>query len=87
MINPFLQENVYIPQTVTRTTIVFSENLGQRFARLSLHNGSTAVRTTANRNTAIAKENATMRTRRCSNFPAALAKKRTVANKTVFPRY
>jgi hypothetical protein len=42
-----------------------------------------AVRTTANRKTATAKVNATTRTLRCSNFPEALAKKSTVANKTV----
>ena len=52
-----------------------------------LHCGSITVRTTANRKTATAKANATTRTLRCSNFPEALAKKRTVANKTVFARY
>ena len=49
--------------------------------------GSIAVRITANANTATAKANATTRTLRCSNFPEALAKKSTVANKTVFARY
>ena len=38
-------------------------------------------------NTATAKMNATTRTRRCSNFADALAKKSTVANRTVFARY
>jgi hypothetical protein len=52
-----------------------------------LHIGNTAVRTTANAKTATAKTNATTRTRRCSNFPEALAKKSTVANSTVFARY
>ena len=54
---------------------------------LSFHRESIAVRTTAKRKTATAKANATARTRRCSNFPEALAKKSTVANKTVFARY
>jgi len=39
--------------------------------------GSMAVRTTAKMKTAVAKLNATKRTRRCSNFPEALAKKST----------
>src|SRR6188472_406344 len=52
-----------------------------------LHSGSMVIRTTANRKTATAKANATTRTLRCSNFPEALAKKSTVANKTVFARY
>jgi len=43
--------------------------------------GSVAVRTRAKRKTAVAKANATIRTLRCSNFPDALAKKSTVANK------
>src|SRR4029077_11769222 len=51
------------------------------------HNGSIAVRRTANRKTAMAKANASTRTLRCSNFPEALAKKSTAANKTVFARY
>jgi hypothetical protein len=55
--------------------------------RYSVHHGSISVRTTANMKTATAKANATTRTRRCSNFPDALAKKSTVANKTVFARY
>src|SRR5204863_2733177 len=54
---------------------------------MDLQMGSMAVRTTANMKTAAAKLNATRRTRRCSNFPEALAKKSTVANKTVFARY
>ena len=53
----------------------------------SVQYGSIAVRTTANAKTATAKANAMTRTRRCSNFPDALAKKSTVANKTVFARY
>ena len=52
-----------------------------------VHRGSMTVCTTANRKTATAKANATTRTLRCSNFPDALAKKSTVANKTVFARY
>ena len=56
-------------------------------ARTCRHNGSIAVRTNANKKTATAKANATERTRRCSNFPDVLAKKSTVANKTVFARY
>src|SRR5207249_11103010 len=51
------------------------------------HIGSITVRITANANTATAKANATTRTLRCSNFPDALAKKSTVANKTVLARY
>jgi hypothetical protein len=58
-----------------------------RPARAAAHSGSIAVRTRANAKTAAAKANATTRTRRCSNFPDALAKKSTVANKTVFARY
>ena len=51
------------------------------------HNGSIAVRRSANTNRATAKINATTRTRRCSNFADALAKKSTVANRTVLERY
>jgi hypothetical protein len=49
--------------------------------------GSMTVRITANANTPTAKENATTRTRRYSNFSDALAKKSTAANNTVFARY
>src|SRR6266487_3841634 len=55
--------------------------------RVSAYCGSISVRITANANTATAKANATTRTLRCSNFPDALAKKSTVANKTVLARY
>ncbi len=49
--------------------------------------GTIAMRTTAKAKTATAKATATIRTRRCSNFPEALAKKSTVAKRTVLARY
>ena len=55
--------------------------------RWSVQRGSISVRTTAKAKTATAKTNATRRTLRCSNLLDALAKKSTVANKTVFARY
>src|SRR5688572_20345295 len=51
------------------------------------HCGSITMRTAAKAKTAAAKTNARTRTRRCSNFPDALAKKSTVAKRTVFARY
>jgi len=73
------------PMATESLTIDETKYYGAIFA--ASHIGSITVRITANANTATAKVNATTRTLRCSNFPEALAKKSTAANKTVFARY